>query len=93
MNNTEKPRNARWAHKSPPTPAIPYPQTVETATAYIHDNGLCIAELARDRQIPRMAFVDLLRGRAKGRRGHTHAAAIVLGLKPVPARGTDQLAA
>lgn len=67
-----------------PTPVIPYPQTADTANHYIRQNGLCIAELARNSQIPRYAFVDLLRGRARGYRGDTHRAAIVLGLKPVP---------
>lgn len=76
-------------HKAPrrkpdPKPVIPYPQTPETALDYIRLNGLCVSELARDNQIQRYAFVDLLRGRAKGYRGDTHRAAIVLGLKPTP---------
>lgn len=65
-------------------PSIPYPQTPETAQAYIRAHGLCITELARARNLPRMAFVDLLRGRSKGRRGVAHLAAIALGLKPEP---------
>ncbi|WP_300160355.1 hypothetical protein [Aquabacterium sp.] len=63
---------------------IPYPQTPETALDYIRLHGLCVSELARHNQIQRYAFVDLLRGRAKGFRGDTHRAAIVLGLKPAP---------
>lgn len=76
-------------HKAPrrkpdPKPVIPYPQTPETALDYIRLHGLCVSELARHNQIQRYAFVDLLRGRAKGYRGDTHRAAIVLGLKPAP---------
>lgn len=76
-------------HKAPrrkpdPKPVIPYPQTPETALDYIRLHGLCVSELARYNQIQRHAFVDLLRGRAKGYRGDTHRAAIVLGLKPAP---------
>ena len=82
QSTTHKPMSQKPA--SAPTPVIPYPQTVDTANHYVRQHGLCIAELARNSQIPRYAFVDLLRGRARGYRGDTHRAAIVLGLKPVP---------
>lgn len=76
-------------HKAPrrrldPKPVIPYPQTPETALNYIRLNGLCVSELSRQFKIQRYAFVDLLRGQAKGYRGDSHRAAIVLGLKPAP---------
>lgn len=47
-----------------------------TAVCFIH---FSTPKLARHNQIQRYAFVDLLRGRAKGYR-----AAIVLGFKPAP---------
>ena len=66
----------------PKTP--PYPQTAETAKSWLRAHGIGVAELARTFSVPRMAFVDLLRGKARGHRGANHKAAVILGLKPNP---------
>lgn len=69
---------------SPMPPKVPYPQTAETAHAWIRANGVNVAELARVHQVPRPILVDVLRGRLRGYRGSAHRAAIVLGLKADP---------
>lgn len=70
--------------RSRPRQRVPYPQTPETAAAWIRAHGLTVAGLARDHGLPRLILVDLLRGRLRGHRGHAHTGAIVLGLKPDP---------
>lgn len=77
-----KPRTSPVAH--PPIVRVPYPQTPATAAAWVKAHGVAIAELARHNNLPRLALVDLLRGRLRGHRGQAHSAAIVLGLKPDP---------
>ena len=69
----------------PPITRVPYPQTPETAAAWVKAHGVAVAELARQHQVPRSTLVDLLRGKQKGRYGQAHRGAIVLGLKPEPA--------
>lgn len=73
-----------WTSKGPVLKVLPYPQTPETAAAWVKANGVAVAELARHNGLPRLVLVDLLRGRLRGHRGQAHRAAIVLGLKPEP---------
>lgn len=63
---------------------VPYPQTPETAAAWIRAHGVVVSELARVHGIPRLVLVDLLRGKLRGHRGQAHDGAILLGLKPEP---------
>ena len=75
---------AKAAVASPMPPKVPYPQTAETAHAWVRAHGINVADLARVHQIPRSILVDVLRGRLRGYRGKAHRAAIVLGLKADP---------
>jgi len=68
----------------PPITRVPYPQTSDTASAWVKAHGVAVADLARLNNLPRLVLVDLLRGRLRGHRGQAHRAAIVLGLKPDP---------
>ncbi len=65
-------------------PRVPFPQTPETAHAWIRANGICVSELARTNHVSRAILVDLLRGQLRGLRGSAHKGAIVLGLKADP---------
>lgn len=65
---------------------LPYPQTPQSAYSLIKLEGLCVSEIARVTGIDRNTFTDLLSGKQKGLRGNAHRAAILLGLKPAPAR-------
>lgn len=79
------PQAHRGAARRPAEPKTPpYPQTTASAVTWLRARGIGVAELARTFNVPRMAFVDLLRGKAKGHRGSTHRAAVILGLKPNP---------
>ncbi len=71
--------------QTPLPPRLPYPQTPETAHAWIRAHGICVAEMARTHGVPRAILVDLLRGRIRGYRGQAHQGAVLLGLKPDPA--------
>lgn len=72
---------------APQAPArLPYPQTPTTAKAWIEAHGVSVTELAKRSGVPRNTLVDLLIGRGRGRRGQAHRGAIVLGLKPEPAK-------
>lgn len=68
----------------PVPPRVPYPQTPQTAHAWIVAQGISVSDLSRCYQVPRSTLVDLLRGKQKGRRGLAHRGAILLGLKPAP---------
>lgn len=46
--------------------------------------GINLRELCAENQINYQSARDLLRGKAKGRRGDAHHAAVFLGLKPTP---------
>ena len=81
--NTAKPRYL-WTAEGPALKALPYPQTSDTASAWVKAHGVAVADLARLNNLPRLVLVDLLRGRLRGHRGQAHRAAIVLGLKPDP---------
>lgn len=63
---------------------LPYPQTPDTALAWIRAHGLSVVGLARSAGIARTVLSDLLRGQLRGHRGQAHLGAIVLGLKPDP---------
>jgi gp16 family phage-associated protein len=78
-----KPKDQAAVASTMPT-RVPYPQTAETAHAWIRANGVNVAELARVHKVPRPILVDVLRGRLHGYRGKAHRAAIVLGLKADP---------
>lgn len=69
---------------------IPYPQTPDTARAYVTAHGICLADVARYYRINRYALFDVLRGKGRGMRGNCHRAAILLGLKPDPQANTNQ---
>lgn len=71
-------------HVRPPITRVPYPQTPETAAAWVKAHGIAVSDLARWNSVSRLVLVDLLRGRLRGYRGQAHRAAIVLGLKPDP---------
>lgn len=79
-------QNRRAAPRGKPDEAKtpPYPQTPESALSWLKARGIAVTELARAHNVPRMAFVDLLRKKARGHRGATHRAAVLLGLKPNP---------
>lgn len=82
-----KPQNTPVA--APPLIArVPYPQTPETARAWIKAHGVVITDLAHLNNLPRLALSDLLRGKLRGQRGQAHRAAVVLGLKPDPTETT-----
>lgn len=48
------------------------------------DYGITISSFCAQHQLSRMSVVDLLRGEGKGRRGDSHRAAVLLGMKPCP---------
>lgn len=68
----------------PPPTRIPFPQTAQSARAWMHAHGMTVVGLARHHGMSRWPFVELLLGRQKGLRGNVHRAAIILGLKPEP---------
>lgn len=74
------------ASTRPVVTRVPYPQSPTTAKEWCRANGVVIADLARLNNLPRLVLVDLLRGQLRGHRGLAHQGAIVLGLKPDPAR-------
>lgn len=63
---------------------LPYPQTPASAREWLAAHGATVAALARANGMPRLALVNVLRGRCLGLRGHAHRAAIALGIKPHP---------
>ncbi len=73
------------SRRSPPkksrTVSVPFPQTPESAAAWLKAHGVAVAQIARDHDIPYSILVDLLRNRLQGNYGKAHEGAIVLGLK------------
>lgn len=67
--------------------SLPYPQTPDTARAYVAAHGICLADMARYYRISRYALFDALRGKGRGVRGDRHRAAVLLGLKRDPKNG------
>ncbi len=65
---------------------LPYPQTPESAREWFYRYGICQTDWAKKQAVPRMVLVDLIHGRSKGRRGEAHRGAVLLGLKPDPAK-------
>lgn len=65
---------------------LPYPQTPASARAQVAALGLCVSEMGRATGISRHTFTDLLSGKQQGLRGNAHRAAVLLGLKPAPAK-------
>ncbi|MDR3055235.1 MAG: hypothetical protein LBU53_07520 [Zoogloeaceae bacterium] len=65
---------------------LPYPQTRQTARAWFLDNGVCIAEWARDQGLSYQRVKDFFRRQQmpKGVRGEAHRVAVALGLKKNP---------
>lgn len=57
------------------------PHTPEQARAELDRAGLSIAEFCRQHALNKNLVSDLLNGRKKGRRGESHRAAVLLGIK------------
>ena len=60
---------------------MPAPVTPEQARAALDRKGMSIAEFCRIHDLNKNLVSDLLNGRRKGRRGETHRAAVLLGIK------------
>lgn len=58
---------------------------IKHVRAHLEAHGINLRELCEQRGVSYQAARDLLCGRAKGRRGEAHKAAVALGLKPDPA--------
>ncbi len=69
---------------------MPAPLTPEQARAVLDRKGISIAEFSRQNALNSNLVSDLLNGRKKGRRGESHRAAVLLGIKvgTVPATVT-----
>jgi gp16 family phage-associated protein len=62
------------------------PEKLAKARANFYERGETIAEFARKNGLDYLAVVNTLSGRAKGTRGDSHRAAVLLGLKPTPTK-------
>lgn len=60
---------------------MPAPLTPEQARAQLDRTGISIAEFCRTHSLNKNLVSDLLNGRKKGRRGESHRAAVLLGIK------------
>lgn len=60
---------------------MPAPLTAEQARAKLDRAGISIAEFCRAHELNKNLVSDLLNGRKKGRRGESHRAAVLLGIK------------
>lgn len=56
-------------------------RTIEEVSAEFSSRGLSVAEWARKHGVRPMAVYDLLQGRSAGKRGESHRAAVLLGIK------------
>jgi gp16 family phage-associated protein len=56
-------------------------KTAAQVRAEFAEAGISVAEWARTHGFARETVVDLLRGKSQGSRGHSHRAAVALGLK------------
>lgn len=68
----------------PATCSLPKPRGVRTpeeARQQFDLLGIPVAAWARQHNLPYRTVMELLHGRQKGRRGHAHRAAVLLGLK------------
>jgi len=64
--------------------SLPKPRgsrTPEEARKLMDQLGINVAAWARQHQLPYRTVMELLHGRQRGRRGHAHRAAVLLGLK------------
>lgn len=62
------------------------PEKLAKARADFYARGETLADFARKHQLDYFAVVNTLSGRAKGVRGDSHRAAVLLGLKPAPSK-------
>lgn len=60
------------------------PFTAEQVRQMFIDYGITITSFCVDNNLSRTAVVDLLHRGGKGRRGESHRAAVLLGMKPDP---------
>lgn len=60
---------------------MPAPLTPEQARDKLDRAGISIAEFCRTHSLNKNLVSDLLNGRKKGRRGESHRAAVLLGIK------------
>lgn len=64
-------------------------RTPQEARAWLNRHGVTIAEWARTHGFKPSVVAALLAGRARGRWGEAHDAAIALGLRPAPQAGEE----
>ncbi len=57
------------------------PLSPEQARAILERQGKSLADFCREHDLNRNLVSDLLNGRKKGRRGESHRAAVLLGIK------------
>lgn len=57
------------------------PLTPEQARAALDREGMSIADFCRTHELNKNLVSDLLNGRKKGKRGESHRAAVLLGIK------------
>ena len=72
-------------------PTVATTDQIRQKRAELQARGINLREFCDERGVSYQAARELLIGKAKGRRGKSHAAAVALGLKPDPS--TLQLAA
>lgn len=56
-------------------------RTIEEVSADFSRRGLSVADWARENGVRPMVVYDLLQGRSAGKRGQSHRAAVLLGIK------------
>ena len=61
---------------------MPEARTVEEARAWFERTGQTVTQWAQDHGFSASVVYALLSGRARGRRGNAHRAAVALGIKP-----------
>ncbi|MCR4510853.1 DNA-binding protein [Pseudomonas sp. 32.2.56] len=60
---------------------MPAPLTPEQVREQMDRNGVSIAQFCREHNLNKNLVSDLLNGRKKGKRGESHRAAVLLGIK------------
>ncbi len=78
------PDPAPKAEATTPPSVLPLFKSPAECHRYIRAHGINIREFCDERGISYQAARELLIGKAKGRRGENHKAAVALGLKPAP---------
>ncbi|KVD99668.1 hypothetical protein WI91_02415 [Burkholderia vietnamiensis] len=56
-------------------------KSLEEVRAEFDRHGISVASWAKKHGIPRNIVIGILKGKLKGKRGHAHNAAVLLGLK------------